>query len=716
MATQNIEIRVLDKTSQALGNISGRLKKLNTGLLGVSRVAGLAGAAIAGIFGGSVIRSIVNTSARFEDLRTSLSSVTGSAKQGADAFDFIAKFSTKTQFGIEELSETFIKLKAAGIEPTEELLTTFTDTAAVTTDQLGSLQAITDLFSRTVSGGLGLEELNRLADRGVPVFRILEEQLGITRLEISKFGQTAEGAEKIRTALQKGVNELFGGATAARAQNLSTQISNLQIAFKNAQDAVGRQGFALALGEVTTAITESIVNSEDLQKTIGVGVTKAFLGLVAVGKFVIANIGLIGKAFATFIGLKIALSVGSIALAFGSTLVKGLALAAAGFRKLTVVMLRNPIIALGVGLAAIIEKTTGAFSKLADKLGIKELAGEGFDKLLDGAKGLKDEIIGSDGIVKGLGELVNDFDNLNGEADRLNKKAQGYNAELEKQQQQLETNNETQKTANKLSKEQVAAAKELQSVLGNLSIPGGLFEGFDPIQSQIDKQKEILKKARDEERITERQHQAALEKIELDGRRSRQKKLEDQIQSTVELIKSGKAEEADITVLGEKNKNKLLAALGKDFLNTLAQTNEKAFRIAKAIAITETIINTARGIVKALGQGGIFGFASAAVIAATGAAQLAQIKSTQYTGPREKGGQVTTGRSFLVGEKGPELFTPDAGGRITPNNELGNVNISFTINAIDSRDIDTVLIERKQTIIGVINEALNRKGKVGVTN
>lgn len=717
MARQDIEIRVLDKTAQALGNIRGRLDRLNKGLLGVNRVAGLATTAIAGIFGGNVIRSIVTTSARFEDLRTSLSSVTGSAKDGAEAFDFIAKFSTKTQFGIEELSETFIKLKAAGIEPTEELLTTFTDTAAVTTDQLGSLQAITDLFSRTVSGGLGLEELNRLADRGVPVFRILEEQLGLTRLEVSKFGQTAQGAEKIRTALQKGVNELFGGATAARAQNLSTQISNLQIAFKNAQDAVGRQGFALALGEVTTQITDTIVGSEELQQKIGVGLTKAFLGLVSVGKFVIANIGLIGKAFATFIGLKIALSVGSIALAFGSTLVKGLALAAAGFRKLTVVMLRNPIIALGVGFAAIIEKTTGAFSKLADKLGITELAGEGFNKLLDGAKGLKDEIIGSDGIVKGLGEMVNDFENLNADADRLNKKAQGYNTELDKHKTKLETNNETQKQAVKLTKEQLAAAKELQSVLGELSVPGGLFESFDPIQAQIDKQKKILDKARKDNEISAEQEQIAIDKIEADGRRARQKKLEDSIQETVELIKSGKAEEADIAVLGEENKNKLLGALGKDFINTLAQTNEKAFKIAKAIAITETIINTARGIVKALGQGGIFGFASAAVIAATGAAQLAQIKSTQYTGPRQRGGMVGPGQSVLVGEAGREVFTPNTAGTITPNDQLGGtVNINFTINAIDSQGIDQVLVDRRQTIIGVVNEALNRKGRVGITN
>ena len=431
----------------------------------------------------------------------------------------------------------------------------------------------------------------------------------------------------------------------------------------------------------------------------------------------IANIGLIAKAFGTFLGLKIALSVGSIALAFGSTLVKGLSLAAAGFRALTLAMIKNPFIAIGIGLAAIIEKTTGAFSELAKMLGITDAAGAGFDKLLDGAKGLKDEIIGSDGIVKGLGELVNDFENLNGEAERLNKKAQGYNAELDKAKTKLDTNNATQTVANKLSKEQVAAAKELQGVLGSLSIPGGLFENFDPIQAQINKQKEILNKARKEEQITEEIHQRALEKIELDGKRSRQKKLEDSIQSTVELIKSGKATETDIAVLGEENKNKLLGALGKDFINTLAQTNEKAFKIAKAIAITETIVNTARGIVKALGQGGIFGFAAAAVIAATGAAQLAQIKSTQYTGPRERGGMVGPGQSVLVGESGREVFQPNTAGRIIPNDQIGGqaVTVNFNIETVDATGFDELLLERRSTIVGVINEAMNRQGREGIT-
>ena len=98
------------------------------------------------------------------------------------------------------------------------------------------------MFARTVSGGLGLEELNRLADRGVPVFRILEEQLGLTRLQISEFGKTAEGAAKITEAFSRGIQEEFGGATQNVLDNLSTKVSNLGIAANNAKDQIGSAG------------------------------------------------------------------------------------------------------------------------------------------------------------------------------------------------------------------------------------------------------------------------------------------------------------------------------------------------------------------------------------------------------------------------------------------------------------------------------------------
>jgi phage-related minor tail protein len=35
------------------------------------------------------------------------------------------------------------------------------------------------------------------------------------------------------------------------------------------------------------------------------------------------------------------------------------------------------------------------------------------------------------------------------------------------------------------------------------------------------------------------------------------------------------------------------------------------------------------------------------------------------------GGPVSAGRTYLVGERGPELFTPQGGGQIVPNHQLG---------------------------------------------
>ena len=179
MATKkiNIDIVARDKSKRALKGVQGNLDKIKS-------KAGLLKTALIGIGGALVLKKIISVSAEFEDLRDSLTSVTGSIKNGKEAFNFIKDFATRTQFSVQQLTRSFITLKASGIDPTEKLLRTFTDTAAVTTDQIGVLEAMTRVFSRGIQGGLGLEELNQIADRGIPVWRILEEQLGLTRLSM----------------------------------------------------------------------------------------------------------------------------------------------------------------------------------------------------------------------------------------------------------------------------------------------------------------------------------------------------------------------------------------------------------------------------------------------------------------------------------------------------------------------------------------------------
>jgi hypothetical protein len=63
------------------------------------------------------------------------------------------------------------------------------------------------------------------------------------------------------------------------------------------------------------------------------------------------------------------------------------------------------------------------------------------------------------------------------------------------------------------------------------------------------------------------------------------------------------------------------------------------------------------------------------------------------SGTRANGGPVMGGGTYLVGERGPELFTPLSSGSITPNNALGGggANITINVNGGDPNSIVRVL-------------------------
>ena len=270
-----------------------------------STVAGVSAA----IVGALSFQNLVQTSRTFEDLRTSLQLLYRDAAVGNRVFADIKDFAKSSVFSVNDLTETVIKLRAAGLDPTIKQLTLFADVSSVAADSVGALQAITDLYARTTAGGLGLEDLNRLADRGIPVFSILQEKLGLSRLEISKIGQTAEGAQIILKALEEGLNETFGGASAARAGNLSQAMSNFGDTVSGISDLIGRTGLNKALVELINAFGNLLEEAKPVFVAIGIGLAEAFRFLaenikavtaVAIGLFAVLSVGAIlrlGKAF-----------------------------------------------------------------------------------------------------------------------------------------------------------------------------------------------------------------------------------------------------------------------------------------------------------------------------------------------------------------------------------------------------------------------------------
>jgi hypothetical protein len=736
-----VEILGKDKTSQAFKQVTGNVDKAKQSVLTLKN-------AIIALGTGAVVRSIINTTARFQDLRTALSSVTGSAEAGAEAFGFISKFATKTQFGVGDLTETFIKLKSAGITPTEKLLTTFTDTAAVTTDQLGSLQAITDLFARSISGGLGLEDLNRLADRGVPVFKILQEQLGLTRLEVSEFGKTAEGASKVRQALVAGLDKSFGGATAERVKNLSTQMSNLGIAFTKGQDVLG-QGFNVQLGNALDGITNFIVENEKLIRSVGEGLGTA-LGVASDGfKNVYENAELLRNTFILLIALKVGLNITKI-----TTATEGLTKA---FGLLNTVVKRNPFLVVGgIAVTAValfgeelkkLNETTDKATEIQDKYNkilqetvtetnnvkkaVREL-NKGTAEALD----LSQQIIEKNNEAKILQiqnvELQNKIDGLN------KKIIKGNNSLVESIQSKIDANNKIIQVIDEEIAKLIELSEQVDINTDNTD------DNTDSLKKNIDKQKESLdlikqtldaRKQFEEETMAkirqfdparaeieaEANKQTELEKLRNQGYISEQKykvlseDLTKQSNARLyELFKQGKLDELDFARISEETKQSIFLNSARDILGALSQTNKKAFEIYKAFAISDAIVSTYQGVAKALAKGFPLGYIEAGITLAKGFAQVSAIRSQSFQG-RALGGRVQEGKQYMVGEQGAEMFVPDQSGTIVANKNLGGAtNVNITINANDTEGFDDLLIKRRSTIINVINDALNSQGREAI--
>lgn len=65
-----------------------------------------------------------------------------------------------------------------------------------------------------------------------------------------------------------------------------------------------------------------------------------------------------------------------------------------------------------------------------------------------------------------------------------------------------------------------------------------------------------------------------------------------------------------------------------------------------------------------------------------------------FGGARAMGGPVSSGKTYLVGENGPELFSPSSAGNITPNHQLGGVAGFTFAPVVDARGADEAAVAR----------------------
>ena len=173
---------------------------------------------------------------------------------------------------------------------------------------------------------------------------------------------------------------------------------------------------------------------------------------------------------------------------------------------------------------------------------------------------------------------------------------------------------------------------------------------------------------------------------------------------------------AEFMMKTEMQKAQMGIEAGAQMFSALGAQNKKAFEAAKAFNIANAIMNTYMAATKALASyPPPFNFLMMGAAVALGMAQVAQIRSQQYSG-RALGGPVMGGQTYMVGESGPELFTPNTTGSITRNSDLGGggpVNVTFNIVANDTAGFDDLLLSRRGLIRSVISDAMLESGRRG---
>ena len=656
MAQANVKLTV--DASQATRALKG-VQAQSTGL---QNQLGRLKAAFAGIAVGVVAKQAVSAASDFQALQLRMKVLTSEFGEFEKAQDLVRKAQDRFNLSIVEatkgVTDIFARLRPLGVS-LKDIETTFIGFNTIA--KLAGLNAteasaaFTQLAQGLGSGRLQGDEFRSIAEQVPQLLKAISDETGIAAGKLKDFASKGlltsdvvlralaksaeEGADKIGAIMDASPAEVF--------KAFNNAVLELQLTLGDKLLPV-----VLKVTKGATALVEAIIKFTDSE----VGqVTGVIIGIGFAIKGVSVVVPLLGAGItalkAAFIGMTV-----SSQIALGSLVATKATLAAtsAGFVTATAAAtaFKIALAKTGIGLVVI------GLGFLAAALLKANNQQKDFNKLLEegSAADINEQIkLTTEKITALETELQNVGKGRTGKASELR-----INRELDKANEKVDQL--------KLSLE-AAESRDLTREFNN----------------QLD----VLKK----------QNAELTKSVLRDQIKGEEKKKEFDLEQQIAEIRKqfDGEEEARLVSLAKQNHELNKQKTATEGINEAAKRQAEIFReigdsiatgisdaLVDAIQGTRSLGEAARAIVNDLASS-LLRLGINTLLKSTGFGLFANLPGLANGGP------ASAGRSYLVGERGPEIFTPKSSGTVTPNNKIGgsggvvnNINVNVDAGGMQS--------------------------------
>ena len=243
-----------------------------------------------------LVNKLLTTGGNFESLRVQLEGVTGSAEAGEQAFAWIDDFVQKTPFGLTQVSDAFVKLKAFGLDPMDGTMQAIADQSALLGGSQETLNGIILAVGQAwAKQKLQGEEILQLVERGVPVWDLLAKATGNNAVELQKLSETGKlGRAEIKLLVDE-MARFADGSAQAQVDTWRGLVSNATTEWEKFLDTLAQSGSLDYFKDQLTELlerTNELAETGELQK-FAKDVSEAIIGIAKVlgtlAEFVIEN-------------------------------------------------------------------------------------------------------------------------------------------------------------------------------------------------------------------------------------------------------------------------------------------------------------------------------------------------------------------------------------------------------------------------------------------